>query len=40
MQEDEIVNLDELPKIQESPELILKLVDLIFFGVDETMPPS
>ena len=40
MQEDEIVNLDELPKIQESPELILKLVDLIFFGVAETMPPS
>ena len=40
MQEDEIVNLDELPKIQESPELILKLVDLIFFGVEDNTPPS
>lgn len=40
MHDDENVNLDELPKIQESPELILKLVDLIFFGVEESAPPS
>lgn len=27
-------------KIEESPELILKLVDLIFFGVEDNTPPS
>lgn len=33
-------NIEEAKRIEESPELILRLIDLLFLGVEENKLPS